>query len=198
MRLVTIRVGDLSLATGALVLAGMIAWSVLDQQSALDREWRAWIELRDIVLEQPLAVGRPARIGLVYAKRGRQPALGLTLETKFRQFSLADMTGTSRSRLAGENDACDSMNIATGPLVTSTGGILGRYTWPITTPFNISHDMMEGKATFVMQGCFGYVTDGRPAHTAFCLFMLPKGQPQGSSGVQFQPCEDGQFADWQD
>jgi len=183
------------IAIGTWALVVIIVCAVLDRERALDRDWRAWIVPINVVLRGPIVVGEPVRMGIVYQKRGRQPALGLALETSIRVVSAADMLGPDQAVRIGENRTCEDMPRAVGPVATSTLGGVARYRWPIATPFVVSPEIADGRDTFVLQGCFGYVTNGRPAHSAFCLFMWPKGLPQDPRGFQFQFCQQGQFAD---
>ena len=157
---------------------------------------RAWVGPHNAKIDGDIAIGKPLKVVVEYQNTGREPALNFIYTGDVFDSTDEDETaGITFQKISASFRGCREAELTGGGTVvfpasggfSSTGQALN-----ITKPeFFVDQDMVDGKKTIVINGCFLYKSVGETRHSFFCYFYRTKISNTSNLNI----CTNGNGAD---
>lgn len=154
---------------------------------------RAWIAIRDVVLEADLDVGKPAKFIVRYENVGKHPALNVATNLKTMPIESTRIEQGSRTFPVGQNLSCDGFVNKEGAAVAYPS-TTHYYFANSETEFPIDQETRNGSRTFYIHGCVVYDSFDYVHSSWFCFYLKPHFGENAPVRRGFGICADGNGA----
>lgn len=186
----------LSIATLGLGIAAFFQWRELHKTDETLRKTlvisqRAWIAPSTLNVAGTERAGKNLQVQIGFSNVGNSPAIDLRVNYLPK---LVEPTtpGIAEATMVGANITCDTFAGEKRRGVTFPGQ--QKHFNYFTVPASyITEDVLSGKMSLALQGCFEYETMGETHYSKFCMLIFFGGQAATRNFTV--PCGDGNDAD---
>lgn len=168
------------------------------QANAAERDQRAWLSPELMELLAPIAVGSRIQLRIIYENSGKTPAFGFSHGEDGGALLVPDGFSDWDHIEIPENTTCRGiLPLDTGPVIYPSVHFGNDLEYDATPKKDIAivvNQIIAGRRILWMNGCFKYITLGKPHYSQFCYFLLPE-RDKPSEKWRFKSCPTGDNAD---
>lgn len=154
---------------------------------------RAWVAPTDAKLNSAPVAGQDLGGAIVYQNMGREPARdGIHQIYTFAASQEEIATGAAVQTVSNNLTACLALPTHEfGEIVYPTTGFAAANVSFIVPKDNVDDELISGRKTLIVQGCFAYFTAEHVHHSGFCFYYnAPNSYPE-----HLNFCPSGNYAD---
>lgn len=154
---------------------------------------RAWLGTTSAKLEGTLEAGKPIEVAIAYTNTGREPAINFVYSVEpFVSSDDEERRGTSFARISVALGNCRSAAASSGGQVVFPSTGFNAYTLTVKpADQTLDQEVIDGKKTLIVQGCFLYRSFDVVRHSYFCYFYRGKVSKPENLSI----CAAGHYAD---
>jgi hypothetical protein len=154
---------------------------------------RAWVGPRNAKIEGAVEIGKPIDVTVEYANTGHEPGQNFVYSIDgFQETEDDDKDGTAMKKMSAFFEACkNSKSTIVGQVVFPTSGFSAYNLGVKLNAETITQELVDGKTTLIVQGCFLYDSFSAYRHTYFCYYYNSKKTKPANLNI----CNIGDSAD---